>query len=116
MRNAEKDTNKFELPEAVSELFKNSFQIWQTENAEIYEIRLRFDSFAAQLVRERTWQTSQSVQELVGGELELSLRVNAIDEILLWVLSWGSHCVILEPQILHRRVREEIAEMLGAAG
>jgi predicted DNA-binding transcriptional regulator YafY len=114
MRNAEKNANRFELPEAVSELFKNSFQIWQTENAQIHEIRLRFDSFAAQLVRERTWHTSQSIQELAVGELELSLRVNAIDEILPWVLSWGSHCVILSPQILRRRVQEEIVEMLGS--
>jgi predicted DNA-binding transcriptional regulator YafY len=82
----------------------------------MYEIRLRFDAFAAHLVRERTWHMSQSIQELGGGELELSIRVNAIEEILPWVLSWGSHCVILEPTILRLRVREEIVQMLGSEG
>jgi proteasome accessory factor B len=117
LRNLEKNSGRFEPPEAVSDLFKNSFQIWKTENenAQIHKIRLRFDSSTAQLIRERTWHITQSIQELVGGELELSLRVNSIDEILPWVLSWGSHCVILEPQILRHRVQEEVAGMLAPA-
>jgi proteasome accessory factor B len=62
-----------------------------------YNIRIRFDKFAAQLVRERVWHPSQSIQELSGGELELQLTVSSLHEIKPWVLSWGDHAQVLGP-------------------
>ena len=43
-------------------LFRNSFQIWQSENAELEQISLRFSGRAAQLVRERNWHFSAPSQ------------------------------------------------------
>jgi hypothetical protein len=37
----------------IQRLFRNSFQIWQSENAELEQIVLKFSGRAAQLVRER---------------------------------------------------------------
>jgi predicted DNA-binding transcriptional regulator YafY len=108
MRKVERTSRSFEKPgpEILHDLFKNSFQIWQSENNKIYEIALQFDSFAAQLVRERTWHSSQCIQELTGGELEIRFTLISLDEILPWIRSWGEHCRILKPKELLTRAGE----------
>jgi plasmid maintenance system antidote protein VapI len=61
-----------ESADEIQRLFRNSFQIWQSENAELEQIVLRFSGQAAQLVRERNWHASQQIQELADSNLELS--------------------------------------------
>ena len=89
----------------IQRLFRNSFQIWQSENAELDQIVLRFSGQAAQLVRERNWHASQQIQELAGGNLELSLTLNSLEEIIPWILSWGKDCEVVSPARLQRKVR-----------
>ena len=88
----------------IQRLFRNSFQIWQTENAELEQITLRFSGRAAQLVRERNWHASQRIQELAGGSLELALTLNSLEEIIPWILSWGKDCEVVKPPKLQRKV------------
>ncbi len=89
----------------IQRLFRNSFQIWQTENADLEQIVLRFSGRAAQLVRERNWHASQQIQELAGGNLELSLNLNSLEEIIPWILSWGKDCEVARPAQLRKRIR-----------
>ena len=65
-----------------------------------HDIRIRFDKFAAQLVRERVWHPSQQIQELTGGEIEFRLTLSTLHEIEPWVLSWGEHARVLGPKEL----------------
>jgi proteasome accessory factor B len=74
-----------------------------------HNIRIRFDKFAAQLVRERVWHHSQQIQELTGGEIEFRVTLSSLHEIEPWVLSWGEHARIQSPQELMKRLCE-IAE------
>jgi predicted DNA-binding transcriptional regulator YafY len=89
----------------IQQLFENSFQIWQSENAKLEQIVLRFSGRAAQLVRERDWHSSQQIQELADGNLELSLTLNSLEEIVSWILSWGKDCEVVSPAKLQKRVR-----------
>jgi predicted DNA-binding transcriptional regulator YafY len=89
----------------IQRLFRNSFQIWQTENAELEQIVLRFSGQAAQLVRERNWHSSQQIQELADGNLELALTLNSLEEIIPWILSWGKDCEVVRPAQLRKRIR-----------
>jgi proteasome accessory factor B len=89
----------------IQRLFRNSFQIWQSENAELEQIVLRFSGHAAQLVRERNWHASQQIQELAGGNLELALTLNSLEEIIPWILSWGKNCEVVRPAKLRKKVR-----------
>jgi predicted DNA-binding transcriptional regulator YafY len=89
----------------IQRLFRNSFQIWQSENAELEQIVLRFSGRAAQLVRERNWHSSQQIQELAGGNLELCLTLNSLEEIIPWILSWGKDCEVARPAQLRKRIR-----------
>ena len=89
----------------IQRLFRNSFQIWQSENAELEQIVLRFSGRAAQLVRERNWHSSQQIQELADSNLELSLTLNSLEEIVPWILSWGKDCEVVSPTRLRKQVR-----------
>ncbi len=88
----------------IQRLFQNSFQIWQSENARLEQIVLRFSGRAAQLVRERNWHSSQQIQQLADGSLELQLTLNSLEEILPWVLSWGKDCEVVSPVRLQKKV------------
>ena len=105
MQKVSETGRKFSNPkpagEDVQRLFRNSFQIWQSENADLEQIVLRFSGRAAQLVRERNWQ----IQELADGNLEFSLSLNSLEEIIPWILSWDKDCEVVKPVKLQRKVR-----------
>lgn len=88
----------------IQHLFQNSFQVWQSANARLERIVLRFSGRAVQLVRERNWHPSQSLQELADGDLEVTLRLNSFDEIVPWILSWGRQCEVISPTRLHKKI------------
>jgi predicted DNA-binding transcriptional regulator YafY len=104
-RTAQKFSNSRPGEGEIQRLFRNSFQIWQSENAGLEQIVLRFSGRAAQLVRERNWHSSQQIQELAGGNLELALTLNSLEEIIPWILSWGKDCEVVRPTKLHKRVK-----------
>ncbi len=72
-----------------------------------HNIRIRFDKFASQLVRERVWHSSQQIQELTGGEIEFRVILSSLHEIEPWVLSWGEHAKVMGPKelIIHIKTR-----------
>ena len=72
---------------------------------DLEQIVLRFSGRAAQLVRERNWHSSQQIQQLADGNLELSLTLNSLDEIVRWILSWRKDCEVVSPANLRREVR-----------
>ncbi|HUG11858.1 MAG TPA: WYL domain-containing transcriptional regulator [Opitutaceae bacterium] len=69
-----------------------------------HAIRVRFDAFASQLVRERFWHSSQTMVERRDGTVELTLRLGSLEEIERWILGWGEHAEVLSPVALRRRI------------
>jgi len=79
-----------------------------------YCIKVRFDSFAARLVRERDWHPTQKIREIKGGGIELEMTLGALEEIERWVLSWGDHAKVLGPKALIESVAKRIRLMQQA--
>ena len=71
-----------------------------------HRVRLRFDPWSAQLVRERFWHDSQELSERRDGGLDLTLQLADLAEVERWVLSWGDHVEVLGPKELRRRIAE----------
>jgi predicted DNA-binding transcriptional regulator YafY len=76
--------------------------------AEPYEIALRFDSYQARWIRECTWHPSQRLEEQPGGELILRLTVAGEGDLMRWILGYGSHVEVLEPDWLRERLAVEV--------
>ena len=77
------------------------------EGGKKHRIKLQFDAFAARLVSERTWHESQRFRAAKDGSAILELELGGLEEIERWILSWGSHALVLEPAILRERIHAE---------
>ncbi len=92
--------------------FGDSFGMLRGEGAR--RVRIAFDAYASELVRERFWHASQVFREKPGGEMELELRVSHFDEVKRWVLSWGGSARVLEPRELVEDLRKTARVMAAA--
>lgn len=115
MKNARLGTVSFVRPAnfSIEKHLKNSFGVFTAKGS--HSVHLKFNRFAAQLVRERVWHPSQKIQELADGGLELSLRLSSLLEIEPWILSWGEHARVLGPAELKRRVAARMQRALNEA-
>ncbi len=76
-----------------------------------FRVRIEFDPYAARLVRERIWHPSQQITDLPGGGIQLALRLDALEEVERWVLSWAGHAKVIAPPQLKQRVRAALRDM-----
>lgn len=91
------------------------FGVWSYEEKEActHEIRIRFEGYAARVVAERAWHSTQAITPLEkdGSVIEFQARLSGLEEITRWVLSWGSKARVLGPPELKKHVGEELAKM-----
>ena len=106
MRNPKVTTDEIVDPKpfSIDTYLKGSFGVFNAKG--IHAVRIQFDAFAAQLVRERSWHPSQKMQDTEDGGLELQLRLSSLEEIEPWVLSWGKHAKVIAPETLRTRIYE----------
>ncbi len=71
-----------------------------------FVVRALFDAQVARWVRESPSFFAVGEEETPGGLL-VTLRAREADDVLQWLLSWGRHVRVLEPEALRRRVAEE---------
>jgi proteasome accessory factor B len=114
MRDVHPTGKRFSRPAdfSLTKHLGDSFGVFK-DGGKPQEIRIRFDSFAARLVRERQWHASQKIKELDNEEIELTLKLGNLPEIQRWVLSWGEHARVITPKELRNRVAKTV-EALSA--
>ncbi|MEW6522709.1 MAG: transcriptional regulator [Bacillota bacterium] len=75
-------------------------------------VAVKFDAWVARWIRERVWHDSQTIEELPDGNLILRMTValnpGGFGEVKRWVLQYGSHAEVLEPQWLREEIRKEV--------
>ena len=76
------------------------------------EARIQFDAQAARWARESPSFFTVAQQETADGGLLVTLRMRQEDEIIQWLLGWGSHARVLTPSSLRQRIRDEAAATL----
>jgi len=87
----------------IDEHLKGSFGIFQA--GDDFEVVVDFDNWAGELVRERKWHGSQKLSDLPNGGVRLHLRLNNLAEVERWILSWGIHATVQQPQGLRESLR-----------
>ena len=74
-------------------------------------VRVLFDTEVARWVQEaRSYY--MTTQEVTHDGLLVTLEPHQESEVLQWLLSWGSHVRVLEPETLRQRIAEEAHRML----
>lgn len=79
-----------------------------------HEVYIRFEGYAARVVGERLWHSSQEIKPLNkdGSVIEFSVTLDGLEEITRWILSWGSKAQVLGPPALKNRIKAELAMMM----
>jgi predicted DNA-binding transcriptional regulator YafY len=93
---------------------KQSFGIWSVAGDETrHLVRVELRHYAARLCQERRWHPTQEVIPLntKATRVEIRFEVGRLEEVLRWVLSFGSHAKVLSPAPLVDLVRREIRAM-----
>ena len=78
----------------------------------IYNIKLRFLPEVAYDVVEVQWHSTQKVAFEDDGSAIIEFRVDGLNEITWWILSYGDKVQVLAPRILQRRIVEIARKML----
>lgn len=92
-----------------SKLLASSFGVFS--GTAKYDVKIRFDAFAAQLIREKSWHPTQKITELKNGSLVLQMTLGSLHEVERWILSWREHAQVLSPPALRNAIRETISAM-----
>ena len=78
------------------------------------EVELLFSKTAARWVKDKLWHTSQEITLLKDGRLRMSLRVADTDELVGWILSFGSEVRVVRPESLSVKVRQEAKKIASS--
>ncbi len=96
----------------AKQYLEKSFGIFSSDRE--YQVVVRFDLFASQLVRERQWHPSQVVREQEDGTVELELKLGSLPEVERWILSWGAHARVMAPEKLKQSVLDSARKMVAS--
>ena len=110
IRRVDVEKERFEIPAGFNpeEQFQSSFGIVKEATM---PLRLRFSAAIAQTVKDRIWHHSQEVLPQEDGSIILTFTAGGRMEIVSWILSYGRHVEVLEPEDLRQEVAGIAAEM-----
>ncbi|MBI2190688.1 MAG: WYL domain-containing protein [Planctomycetes bacterium] len=84
---------------------------WEVFKGDPVKIRLVFSARLAPLIGEMRWHPKQKVERVSDGRLFFTVEVPVSPELKAWILSWGSHCEVLEPKLLRDEVGAEAEKL-----
>ena len=107
---------KFKRPQwfVGNDHIKQSFGIWSVAGDDSRQIvRVELKNYAARLAQERRWHPTQEIFQLnaKATRVEVRFEVGRLEEVLRWVLSFGSQAKVIGPPELIKIVRAEIEAM-----
>jgi proteasome accessory factor B len=113
--------NRFRVPQDFDpdDLLGKAFGIWNDSGAHAeHEVVVELTGYAARMAGERRWHASQKEEWLdpKHERVRVSFRVSRFEDIMRWVLGWGSHARVIRPPDLAVRVRDEAAAQARAHG
>lgn len=113
MSSALASNQKFDPPEDfdTEQYRKSGFAIFTSTDLAVCRIKVRFDRRVARYVSEHKWHESEKFAEQNDGSLLAEFELAATEEFRRWLLSFGMHAEILEPENLRQEMQVEINGM-----
>jgi hypothetical protein len=81
--------------------------------ADSYIARIWFSPEAAGYINEKIWHERQEMHQQDDGSIILEAEVAGTDEVKFWIMSWGSHALVLEPESLGNKIKAEAERVIG---
>ena len=102
----------FRLPKnfSLEKRLRGSFAIVTGEKEQ--EIVIRFNELVADYIREKRWHPTQKQRNLEDGGVELTMRLDSLNEVQRWVMTWCGNAEVIKPLELSHSVREAAQRIL----
>ncbi len=106
MRTTQLQEKTFERPPdfSLQDHLEHSLGVFSVQDPP-QTVRIRFNGWAAQFVRERKWHSSQRIYEQEAGALEWEASLSSMVEVERWVMGFGAQARVLAPADLVERIR-----------
>jgi predicted DNA-binding transcriptional regulator YafY len=79
-------------------------------------VKVRFAPAVARYVSESNWHVSQELTPEKDGCLLAEFRLSDTEEIKRWIMSFGQHAVVIEPESLKREIQQELTLLVAKYG
>ncbi len=97
---------------SVNDYFAWSWESWG--GGEPVKVMVRFASEIAQMITEVKRHPTQKVYPQRDGSVVFEVTVSGLEEIAAWIMGFGKHAVVLEPDELREYVRNHVRGMIAA--
>jgi proteasome accessory factor B len=74
-------------------------------------VKVRFSPTVARYVQEKKWHPSQKLTSQKDGGLLAEFDLDGTEEVKRWVLGFGRHAEVLEPEALREEIRAEVGSL-----
>jgi predicted DNA-binding transcriptional regulator YafY len=78
------------------------------------KIKVRFAPAVARYVSESNWHESQKLTPQKDGGLVAEFQLSDTEEIKRWIMSFGQHAVVVEPESLRGEIVDELDSLVAA--
>jgi predicted DNA-binding transcriptional regulator YafY len=92
--------------------FGNAWAVFRGDRS--YGVEILFGEEAAATVTEGIWHHTQKVKRHKDGSVTLTFQVDGLNEIIRWVLGWGSRATVIQPPELRDLILAQLDESLRA--
>ena len=101
----------FRVPEdfSVEDYMKDSFGVIHGKKGKVV---VQFDKEVAGYIKERIWHPSQKIKQNKDGSITATFTVAGTNEIKYWLLSYGHHAKVKEPQALRDEIKKDLTAAL----
>jgi len=91
--------------------FAGSFGVFQTDGPP-QRVRVAFSATVARYVTEGTWHASQQLSPQPDGGVHAQFELAGTEELKRWLLGFGRHATVLEPETLRQEIVAEAHALL----
>ncbi len=85
----------------LGDFLNGAFGIWQ---ATAERVKIHLSAEVSDYAMERVWHPSQQTELLPDDSLMISMDVGLSGELEAWILRWGTHAEVLQPESLRQRI------------
>ncbi|OWK34127.1 Transcriptional regulator, DeoR family [Fimbriiglobus ruber] len=103
---------KAEVPQDfdLKEYFGNAWAVYRGDRS--FDVEIVFAREAASTVTEGIWHHTQKVHKNKDGSVTLTFQVDGLNEILRWILGWGSRAKVIQPSELCDMILAQLNQSL----
>jgi proteasome accessory factor B len=108
----------FRRPEGfdLREHLAKSFGVYRGDGQGEVHVKVRFAPAVARYVSEARWHPSQKLSPQKDGSLIAEFDLGDTEEIKRWILSFGRHAEVVEPEGLRGEIKDELRAILDLMG